>query len=168
MSDLLENYLDYLSEDFKDKFLNFLADIGIMIGPVGECKKILAKDKYIYLYHGTRPEYVKSIKKNGLSLKHFKKRTKDEGDVLLGIKPRLFFGNVFTGKQAGFGSVFDKYGIKYLLAKLDVRYLKIEFGGFVYTRDVPPKDIIWDDDPKFHNIGKQSKCLIQYGKGKRR
>lgn len=168
LSQILENYLEIIQEEWKDKFLSFLADIGILIGPTDKCKEIIKNNRFIYLYHGTRPEYVDSIKKQGLTLNNFKKRTKDEGDILLGGPPRLFFGNVYTGKQAGFGSMFgSQHGkVKYLLAKLNTKYLKLELGGYTYTKGVPPKDLIWDDDPRFHKIGKQSPCLVQYGKGK--
>ncbi len=168
MSKILDDYLLHLSESkFSDKLKDFLASAGILIGPVKTCKRMMKEDKYIYLYHGTRPEYVNSIKRNGLSTKHFRKRTKDEGDIMFGSKPKLYFGNVYTGKQAGFGTAFEKKGIKYLIAKLDSKFLKSEFGGFVYFKDVPPSDIIWDDDKRFHSIGKESQCLVQYGKGRR-
>lgn len=171
---MLDNYLEFLTErkKWQEKLKDFLDRTGIW--PVSEkfCKQMIDKDKYIYLYHGTREKYVPSIKKEGLKLSKYGKRTKEEGDVMWPGKPRIYFSNIYKGSDpAGFGYESDEPGmrVKYMIAKLDTKYIKFTIWDsyITYLKDVPPKDLIWEDNPKFDKIGKQSRCLKQFVKGKK-
>lgn len=157
---IIENYLTYLNEG---RLTDWMKDIGLTIKDLyiedRNCKSKRKSNNFIYLFHGTRPHYVQSIKKNGLLVSLANKRSSEEGDInLSGRKPIIWFSSMFDPNSPEFGG--GEKSIKMLIAKLDVNYLKNAIGTtYIYYKDVLPKDIIWDDNPKFLKVINQSKCL---------
>lgn len=145
------------------KVIDILKDIGLeTIGTFferKECKNLRKDSKYMYLLHGTRTEYVNSIKKTGLQVKKFGQRSKAEGDVLFG-KDCIWFGMAFSGKEEGFGRIGSKKRVVYMVAKVNTKFLEFSGGAYMYFKDVPPKDLIWEDDKRFIEIINKSPCLI--------
>lgn len=157
---MIDKYLDYLQES---KIPNWLKQMGIKLKDLyfedSECKNIRKNKLHIFLFHGTRPKYVNSIKKKGLLISMAGKRSKDEGDITLsGGKQATWFTSKNNPKSPEFGGKVKS--IVVLVAKLDIKFLKNFMGStYIYTKDIPPKDIIWEDDIRFKKIIKSSKCL---------
>lgn len=148
------------------KIMNILKNMGLTtlemyIEPT-RCKTLREEKTFMYLLHGTRPETVQSVKKHGLLLKMYKTRTKEEKDLALGTKPCLWFAYTYTGGryQFGTGSKKDKKNVVYMLAKVYTDYLKYDSAAYKYFKDVPPKDLIWQDDKRFIKIIKEDLCML--------
>jgi len=159
---MIDKYLNYLQEE--KKIISWLKRMGIAIKDMyvenKECKYIREEKQYIFLFHGTRQKYVKSIKKHGLLVSMAGKRSDEEGDFnMAGNQKLTWFISVYNPKRAGFGHFGDDPVVG-LIAKLNTKYLK-NTGGVVYTynKDIPVKDIIWQDNNRFKKIVKSSKCL---------
>jgi len=162
---IVDKYLNYLEESAIKRVIDILKDIGLKALMIEienkECVQLRETKGYVYLLHGTRPAYVSSIKKGGLLLRMHKKRTKAEGDLSLDRKPTIWFGNVYTGKRAGFGGAGMPKEVTYMLAKVYNKHLKYNTAGaYQYYADVPAKDLIWQDDKRFLSIIKKSPCLM--------
>lgn len=167
-----KGYLDFLrdnvplQENFVSKLKNFLKSIAYAVLPIeySDAKKYRISNKYMYLYHGTRPQYVDSIKKEGLRLDKFDKRAKDESDLTIGANPRIFMTNVLNRSGPGFGPgmLFSKKReVVFVLCKVETKFLKWEIACYVYFKDVPVKDLIWQNERKFIEIEKKNKYLYQ-------
>lgn len=159
---MIDLYLSYL---YEGKITNWLKKMGVSVKDLyverKECKYIRNNKSYIFLFHGTRPEYVNSIKKKGLLVSMAGKRSADEKDLTVtGKTPLIWFISTYNIKSPGFGTGYNKKLIVSLIAKLDTKFLENRGGSlYIYTKDVPPKDIIWEDDKRFRKIIKSSKCL---------
>jgi hypothetical protein len=157
---MLENYLIYLNEG---KILNWMRDIGLTIKDLyiepGQCKRNRMNNSIIYLFHGTRPHYVSDIKRKGLLVSMANKRSMEDNDVnLSGTQPVIWFSSTYNPNNPEFGGIDKK--IVMTVVKLETKYLKNFLGTtYKYYKDVPPKDIIWENEPSFIKIANQSMCL---------
>jgi len=161
----INNYLRYLQESRIKRIVDIFKDIGLKILMIEReneaCTKFRETKGYTYLLHGTRHQYVSSIKKGGLLLKMHKKRTKAEGDLSLDREPQIWFGNVYTGNPEGFGGSGISKEVVYMVAKVYNKYLKYNTAGaYQYFHDVPSKDLIWQNDKRFLTIIKKSPCIL--------
>ena len=158
---LIDQYLNYLNEI---KIPKWIKDTGTFVRdlyfePV-ECKLERNKNKFMYLFHGTRPKYVNSIRKNGLKVSMAGQRSKEEDDINWSMgKEEVWFSTIYNRKKAGFGHNPKKEKVIIMIAKVNPKYLKANGSTYTYNKDIPPKDIIWGNDPRFYSIPKNSKCL---------
>jgi hypothetical protein len=157
---MIDEYLNYLQEV---KIPNWLKQMGVTVKDLyfenSDCKQMRNNKSYIFLFHGTRPEYVNSIKKKGLLISMAGKRSKEDKDITLsGGKQVIWFTSKNNPTSPEFGG--KKKSIIVLTAKLNVKFLKNFMGStYTYEKNIPPKDIIWEDDNRFKKIIKSSKCL---------
>ena len=158
---IIDEYLQKIQEGFVQKIKDFLKKMYYNLSPVEpiECKEWRLNNNHMYLYHGTRPWYVDSIKKEGLLVSHFKKRAKEEGDITIGSTPSIFMINSINKKDPGFGGLGISKKVVFVLCKVESKNLKWIGYCYVYTKDVPVKDIIWENDKRFKNIENKYKYL---------
>lgn len=156
----IDNYLNHLNEG---KILNWMKDIGLTIKDLyiepGQCKLNRKNNSIIYLFHGTRPHYVSSIKKSGLLVSMANKRSREDEDInLSGQREVIWFSSIYNPKSAQFGGNDKK--IIMLIARLESKYLKNFMGAtYTYSKDVPPQNLIFETDPTFMKIANKSACL---------
>jgi len=152
---------DYVNEG---KLLNWMKAIGLSIKDLyierPQCKNQRNKSSFIFLFHGTRPQYVSDIKRKGLLLDKAGKRTEDEGDFSLTGKQKLiWFSSTYDPNSHQFGRD-KKTEVVMMIAKLETKYLKNYLGAtYTYHKDVPPKNLIWEENSAFQKISQASKCL---------
>lgn len=171
MIDSITKYIlekQYVKEKGFRRVIQILKDIGLdtvyLYKEPESCKRLRITQKYMWLLHGTRPQYVQDIKREGLRLSAHGKRTKAEGDIIFDGKPCIWFGLVYSGKTEGFGSRGTQYGVKYMVARVETKYLEFNASAYQYYKDVPPKDLIWNDNPEFLKIINRSSCLVNKSK----
>ena len=159
----LDEYIKFIQEDdnLRTKVWEFVKDYGISIKDLyiepPNCKSIRTSKNTMYLIHGTKPHYVKDIKKEGLKITKFGKRTKEDNDIMIG-KSCIWFSTKASKKKPGFGGLGK---LVFMIAKVDTKYIKKATGTtYQYFKDVPVKDIIWESDKNFKKITKEDKCLL--------
>lgn len=158
---LIEQYLIYLDEI---KFPKWLKDIGIFVKDLyvepAECKLQRTTSKYMYLLHGTRPKYVDSIKRNGLKISMAGQRSREEDDMNWSMgKQELWLSTKYNKKSAAFGHNPKTDKVIMMIVKVDTKFLKSFGSTYTYNKDVPPKDIVWQNHFNFLRIVKRNKCL---------
>jgi len=145
------------------KIKNYLMKFGYVIGYTESpaCNNHRKNNKEMYLLHGTRKDYVKSIKKKGLLLSESHRRSKEEDTMNIALKPTIWFSSNVDKKSAAFGEDKSKE-VVYLVAKVSTEpsLLKPVLSSYNYFQDVKPSDIIFEDNPKFKHILKNHKYLI--------
>lgn len=161
---LLEDYLNYLNEG---RLMNWMKSIGLSIKDTyvedGRCKQLRNSQSVTYLFHGTRPHYVQSIKKKGLLISMANTRSREDNDINLSSNKELtWFSSTYDPQSPEFGGKAKQ--ITMTIARLETKYLKNFMGTtYTYSKDVPPKDIIWESNPTFLKIVNQSSCLKMQG-----
>lgn len=156
----IDNYLNYLNEG---KILNWMKHIGLSVKDLyiesSQCKLDRKNNSIVYLFHGTRPHYVPSIKKSGLLVSMANKRSMEDNDInLSGQREVIWFSSKYNPRSAEFGGNDKK--ITMMIAKLESKYLKNFMGTtYTYSKDVPPQNLIWETEPEFIKISNQSDCL---------
>lgn len=157
---VLENYLQFLNEG---KLMNWMKNIGLTVKDIyfedSNCKKSRQNQETIYLFHGTRPHYVSSIKRKGLLTSMANMRSQEDKDInLSGNKPVIWFSSMYNKNTPEFGG--REKEIIMTVVKLKSEFLKNFMGTtYIYTTDVPPKDIIWETSPLFMKIANKFPCL---------
>jgi hypothetical protein len=129
---IIQKYLKYLNEFFEPDLDSEKQDVN---------KK--RKEKYIFLFHGTRAK-PEIIKKEGLKLSKANKYGFEEEKNGPYIS---FTSNKEYAKHFTWG-LFSKTPI--LICKLETKFLKFgynikEWDEYIYYKDVPPKDIFFPD-----------------------
>lgn len=163
MSKLQDSYLDFLKESvllqesFKDKLKKFLQKLGYFILWMEDpdAKDWRTSNKYMYLFHGTRPQHVDSIKREGLRVDKFKKRAKEESDITLTMKPCIFMSSAIHRKRPQFGLGTVQYPVVYILCKVETKSLVWSIASYKYFKDIPTKNLIWENEKKFSRIKKK-------------
>lgn len=129
----VQKYLKYLNEFFE-----------LESSPEKSLVKKKRKDKYIYLFHGTRAK-PEIIKKEGLKLnKHVRYGFEDEKKYSPFIS---FSSNKKYSKKYTIG-LFTPTPV--LICKLETKFLKFmynikNYDEYIYFKDVPPKDIFFPE-----------------------
>jgi hypothetical protein len=159
----VDAYLYTLQEGLKDKIVKWLEDTGLRQATL--CKRTIQSEPYIYLYHATRPQYVSSIKREGLTLSSFGKRAKKEGDITVGMQPMIYMTNVRTAKPGfGFRWSHKKHGLIHIICKVDTDSSILKWSTaccYYYMKDVPPSDLTFEGTREFEAIERGDKCLVQ-------
>lgn len=166
---LIESYLDKIQQEKQlileknniiKKIWEIVKQYGIEIKDLyiepKPCKLMRTTKSKMYLLHGTKPTYVNSIKREGLKIEKFGERTKEEKDIMFG-KPCIWFSSKASKKRPGFGG---KGVLIFLVAKVDTKNINKATGcTYQYFKDVPPKDIVWENDKRFNQLTKSDPCL---------
>ncbi len=152
--DPITEYIIYLQESFIKEF--------------PAVKSFREKNKYIWLYHGTPRKHVSSIKKNGLD------PDKSVGHWMVGElrgKKVASFTSVkeyaqYYASRKGLAAIFKKQMGEVLLVKINTNPKDLIFGRssagideYDYILKVPPKDILFPDNPKYDKIERAHKYL---------
>lgn len=120
------------------------------------CEHIRINKSKMYLLHGTKPGYVNNIKREGLKIEKFGERSKEDKDILLG-KPCIWFSTKASKKKPGFGG---KGTLIFLVAKVNTKNINKATGcTYQYFKNIPSKDIVWENDKRFIQIIKSDPCL---------
>lgn len=158
-----------------DTYLNYLHE-----GRLNDIKKhqdavinIINTKPYIWLYHGTYPGRFEEIKKNGLlANKHGSGFTAGLGDERLHSTRKKHisytsykrYSRAYTGKTTLSSPSSDP-----LLVRVPTEGLErasknssdlFKADEFASTRNIPPKDIIFPDDPQYKKIEADNNYLV--------
>jgi len=156
----LETYLQFLNEG---KLMNWMKDLGLTIKDLyfedSNCKKLRQIQDTMYLFHGTRPQYVSSIKSDGLLISMANRRSREERVInISGREPVIWLSSTYNKSSPEFGGADKK--IIMMIVKLETKFLKNFLGStYKYYVDIPPKNIIWETNPLFMKIANKSPCL---------
>lgn len=161
---MIDEYLDFIQESNKSRTREW--------PEVGNFRK---KNKWMWMYHGTPKENIPLIKRRGLKPSLMGSYNEDHfmflpGRPLHGKKAIWFtsskkYANAYSRKSIK-AELFKKHRGQVILVKLSTNLKHLVFGfttsllgnkfdEYMYVIDIPVKDVLFPDDPKYYEIEKE-------------